>query len=343
MAVTHNANIRDYADFLRSHPDEIRELVRAFLIKVTGFFRDPEAFESIKINIIPELIERSRGNGRTLRLWSAGCATGEEAYSLALLIADHLGTEFPEWNVKVFATDLAADAIAFARRGLYPENVLSDLPDDYRDRFFERVDQGYRVSKALRQVVIFGQQDISRGRSFSSHRSGYVPESSDLSKAGSAAGSARSFCLFIAPVACFSFPRQGGNCASHKSNFRTRQQEVETYTAVWLVHSLFRYTTEMFPWGVPLIPGANRAAEPSRARHALPGSAPCNRYLFSRAHHYDATGTGVGPVVRRVRKICDFYHHDHAGGARRARTCHHHRTRRNRTGATQKTIRGGAA
>jgi two-component system CheB/CheR fusion protein len=166
MAVTHNANIRDYADFLRSHPDEIRELVKAFLIKVTGFFRDPEAFEFIKINIIPELIERSRGNGRTLRLWSAGCATGEEAYSLALLIADHLGPDFPEWNVKVFATDLASDAIAFARRGLYPENVLSDLSDDYRDRFFERVDHGYRVSKALRQVVIFGQQDISRGNPF---------------------------------------------------------------------------------------------------------------------------------------------------------------------------------
>ena len=166
MAVTHNANIRDYADFLRGHPEEIRELVRAFLIKVTGFFRDPEAFEFIKLHVVPELIERGKENGRTLRLWSAGCATGEEAYSLALLIADHLGPDFPEWNIKVFATDLAADAISFARRGLYPENVLSDLPDYYRKQFFERIDHGYRVSKALRQVVIFGQQDISRGVPF---------------------------------------------------------------------------------------------------------------------------------------------------------------------------------
>jgi two-component system CheB/CheR fusion protein len=166
MAVTHNANIRDYADYLRTHQDEVRELVRAFLIKVTGFFRDPQAFDFIRATIIPDLIERARENSRTLRLWSAGCATGEEAYSLALLIADQLGPEFPEWNVKVFATDLAADAISFARRGLYPENVLKDLPDDYRDRFFERVDQGYRVSKALRQAVIFGQQDISRGVAF---------------------------------------------------------------------------------------------------------------------------------------------------------------------------------
>ena len=166
MAVTHNASIRDYADFLRTHPDEVKELVKAFLIKVTGFFRDPEAFEFIRNAIIPELIERGKENGRTLRLWSAGCATGEEAYSLAVLIADHLGSDFPEWNVKIFATDLAADAIAFARRGLYPQNVLEDLPENYWDRFFERVDHGFRVSKMLRQVVIFGQQDISRGVPF---------------------------------------------------------------------------------------------------------------------------------------------------------------------------------
>src|SRR5215203_1728948 len=166
MAVTHNSNIRDYADYLRTHPDEVKELVKAFLIKVTGFFRDPEAFDFIKNAIIPEIVERGRDNGRTLRVWSAGCATGEEAYSLALLVADHLGPDFPEWNAKIFATDLAPDAIAFARRGLYPENVLSELPDDYRSRFFERVDHGYRVNKALRQAVIFGQQDISRGVPF---------------------------------------------------------------------------------------------------------------------------------------------------------------------------------
>jgi len=167
MAVTHNANIRDYSDYLRTHSDEVKELVKAFLIKVTGFFRDPEAYEFIKMAIIPELIDRRRNDGdRALRIWSAGCATGEEAYSLALLLANHLGPEFSEWSVRIFATDLNADAIAFARRGLYPENVLNDLPDDYRERFFERVDHGYRISKALRQAVIFGQQDISRGVPF---------------------------------------------------------------------------------------------------------------------------------------------------------------------------------
>jgi two-component system CheB/CheR fusion protein len=166
IAVTHNNNIREYADYLRTHPDEVQELVRAFLIKVTGFFRDPEAFEFIKMSIIPTLIDRGRENSRTLRIWSAGCATGEEAYSLALLFADHLGTEFSDWNIKIFATDLATDAIAFARRGLYPDNVLSDLPLEFRDRYFEPIDHGHRISKALRQIVIFGQQDISRGVPF---------------------------------------------------------------------------------------------------------------------------------------------------------------------------------
>ena len=166
MAVTHVGNLRDYLDYVRSHPDEITELVKAFLIKVTGFFRDPEAFEFLQGTVLPELIDRARQNGRILRIWSAGCATGEEAYSMALLIADLLGPDFPEWSVKIFATDLASDAISFARRGLYPENVLSELPDDYRNRFFERVDHSYRISKLLRETVIFGQQDISRGVPF---------------------------------------------------------------------------------------------------------------------------------------------------------------------------------
>src|SRR5215204_2100997 len=166
IAVTHNSGIRDYSDYLGAHPDEIKELVKAFLIKVTGFFRDPEAFDFIRGTIVPELIDRAQNNGRALRIWSAGCATGEEAYSLALLFADQLGASFSQWNIRIFATDLAADAVAFARRGLYPENVLQELPDDFRERFFERIEHGFRVAKSLRQVVIFGQQDISRGVPF---------------------------------------------------------------------------------------------------------------------------------------------------------------------------------
>jgi two-component system, chemotaxis family, CheB/CheR fusion protein len=166
MAVTHNRTIREYTDYVRSHPEEVQELIKAFLIKVTGFFRDPDAFDFLRQTVIPELIQRGRKNGRILRVWSAGCATGEEAYSLALLVAEQLGEEYPEWNVRIFATDLSADSITFARRGVYPKNVLENLPDKYRDQFFDRIDHGYQISKSLRQAVIFGQQDISRGVPF---------------------------------------------------------------------------------------------------------------------------------------------------------------------------------
>ena len=149
MTVVHAGNLRDYLDYLRVHPEEIEELVKAFLIKVTGFFRDPDAFDFLRQHVIPEIIDRASENGRILRVWSAGCATGEEAYSIALLLADQLGPDLPEWSIKIFATDLATDAINFARRGLYPENVLSELPDDYRQRFFERIDHGYRISKGF--------------------------------------------------------------------------------------------------------------------------------------------------------------------------------------------------
>ena len=166
MVVTHTSTLRDYRQYLEAHPEEVGELVMAFLIKVTEFFRDAEAFVYLREHILPRLLERGRQNGQVLRLWSAGCATGEEPYSLALLIADMLGPELPDWNIKIFATDLDENAIAFARRGLYPRNLLRSLPDEYRARFFEPVDQSYRIAKMLRQLVIFGQQDLSRGAPF---------------------------------------------------------------------------------------------------------------------------------------------------------------------------------
>jgi two-component system CheB/CheR fusion protein len=166
MAVTHNSNLRDYAKYLEDRPEEVAELVMSFLIKVTEFFRDAQAFSYLKKNIVPRIIERARAGDKTLRFWSAGCATGEEPYSLAILVADLLGAELPQWSVKIFATDLDEGAINFARRGLYPPNVLENLPDDYRDRYFEKIDHGYRISKTLRQMVIFGHQDLSRGVPF---------------------------------------------------------------------------------------------------------------------------------------------------------------------------------
>lgn len=166
MAVTHTTSLDDYSRFLQTHPEEVGELVRALLIKVTEFFRDPGAFHFLRDTALPEIVERARTRGRTLRLWSAGCATGEEAYSLILTVADLLGPELPEWNVRVFATDLDAQAVAFARRGLYLPNLLRNVPAEYRTRYFEVADHGLRVVKALRAMAVFGQQDLGRGVPF---------------------------------------------------------------------------------------------------------------------------------------------------------------------------------
>jgi len=166
MAIVHAHNLRDYADYLHSREDEVNELIKTFLINVTGFFRDREAFEFLKDFVMPELIEKGRRNGRMFRVWSAGCSTGEEAYSIAILLAEVLGSEISEWTIKIFATDLDDEAVAFARRGFYPDKLLHDLPDGFGERYFERVDHGHRVSKSLRQMVIFGTQDLTRGIPF---------------------------------------------------------------------------------------------------------------------------------------------------------------------------------
>jgi two-component system CheB/CheR fusion protein len=166
MAVTHADNLREYASYLEAHPSEVSELARAFLIKVTGFFRDGEAFAFLRENVIPELVQKGRENGNELRFWSAGCATGEEPYSLALLVADHLGGELPDWTIKIFATDVDERVIEFARKGVYPASAMEEVPDNFLTRYFEKLPQGYRVSKVVRQMVVFGQQDLSRGVPF---------------------------------------------------------------------------------------------------------------------------------------------------------------------------------
>ena len=166
MAIRHTPSLAEYRDYLESHPPEVTELVKSLLIKVTEFFRDREAYERLRRDVFPTILEGGRERGNALRLWSAGCATGEEAYTLAFLTADILGRELSDWNVKIFATDLDESAIGFARRGLYPSNLLQGLPNEYRARFFEQLDGGARVAKPIRQMVIFGQQDLSRGVPF---------------------------------------------------------------------------------------------------------------------------------------------------------------------------------
>lgn len=166
MTITRNRTLQGYAEYLKTRPEEVSELVRAFLINVTQFFRDPDVFDYLKNEILPKLLAQARTHDRVLRLWSAGCATGEEPYSLAMLLTDLLGAKLSDWSVKIFGTDLDERAIDFARKGLYSENMLKGVPLEYRKRFFERGDHGFRISKTLRQMVIFGHHDLNRSAPF---------------------------------------------------------------------------------------------------------------------------------------------------------------------------------
>jgi two-component system CheB/CheR fusion protein len=147
-------------------PDEYRKLISSFLIKVTEFFRNPELFDYLRERVLPELIAATRRRGNELRLWSAGCATGEEPYSLAILVAEALGDELELFTVRIFATDLDGDAITFARRGVYPAATLAPLSAGLTARYFTPVDDAYEVKKRIRALTVFGQHDLGQHAPF---------------------------------------------------------------------------------------------------------------------------------------------------------------------------------
>src|SRR5439155_26648923 len=117
-------------------------------------------------NVIPDLIEEGRKRNNEIRIWTAGCATGEEAYSIALLLCEMLGDELDSFNVRIFGTDLDPDAIEFARHGVYPATALSGVPAEIVDRFMVARDSGYEMSKTVRSLIIFGQHDLGQRAPF---------------------------------------------------------------------------------------------------------------------------------------------------------------------------------
>ncbi|MEW6636593.1 MAG: CheR family methyltransferase, partial [Actinomycetota bacterium] len=166
MVAVGAADIEEYRRYLETHPEEYRQLVNSFLIKVTEFFRDPELFEYLRQEVLPLLIEEARREGRSLRIWSAGCATGEEAYSLAMLVSELLGDEAGFFDVRIFATDLDEDAVNFARRGVYPEGALAGLSEEQVRRYFVEEDGQYQVKKQVRGMIVFGEHDLARRSPF---------------------------------------------------------------------------------------------------------------------------------------------------------------------------------
>ena len=166
MAATDCGSIDEYSGYLEEHPEEYRQLINAFLIKVTEFFRDPELFDHLREEVLPGLIEEARQEENQLRIWSAGCATGEEAYSLAILVSDVLGREAGFFDARIFATDIDEDAIRFARRGVYPPSALKELSEEQKSRYFVEEGGSYQVKKQIRGMIVFGEHDLAQRSPF---------------------------------------------------------------------------------------------------------------------------------------------------------------------------------
>jgi two-component system CheB/CheR fusion protein len=166
MATAGCETLKDYLRYLTGHPEGYQRLISTFLIKVTEFFRDPALFAHLRDTILPDLIAHARANRSELRLWSAGCATGEEAYSLAIAFAEILGDEVDTLPIRIFATDLDADAIAFARRGIYPSSALSEMSPSLVAKYFARVDDAFQIKKSIRNLTVFGEYDLAQRAPF---------------------------------------------------------------------------------------------------------------------------------------------------------------------------------
>jgi two-component system CheB/CheR fusion protein len=136
MVATDNEKLDDYVRYLDRHPEESQRLISTFLCNASGFIHDPDLFAYLRETALPDLIAQARRRGDQLRLWSAACATGEDAYSLAILVIELLGEEIDRLTVRIFATDLDADAIAFARHGMYPASALAGLAPELVARYF---------------------------------------------------------------------------------------------------------------------------------------------------------------------------------------------------------------
>jgi two-component system, chemotaxis family, CheB/CheR fusion protein len=159
MNVHQIENVRHYLRFVQENPHELDTLFQELLINVTGFFRDPEAFEVLAQKGLPALLE-GRPDGSTLRIWVAGCSTGEEAYSLAIIVRECLAQHKRRLAVQIFASDLDNRAVETARTGIYPVGIAGDVTPDRLQRFFTKEDGSYRIKKEIRDLVVFATHNL---------------------------------------------------------------------------------------------------------------------------------------------------------------------------------------
>jgi len=154
-----------YAAYLAAHPDEMQALFKDLLINVTRFFRDAEAFDALRDEILPQLLA-NKPDDYVFRVWVAGCSTGEEAYSIAILLREVMEQTQQSFRIQIYGTDLDQEAIAVARNGFYPPNIAADLTPERLQRFFLRENAVYRVRKEIREMLVFAVQNVVKDPPF---------------------------------------------------------------------------------------------------------------------------------------------------------------------------------
>lgn len=156
VLINHCNSISEYTDLLSEFDEEKEILFKELLIGVTNFFRNKEAFDSIVENVLPNLDY----NKKEIRIWSAGCSTGEEAYSLTILVSEYLAANNIECNIRCFATDIDEDALKVASRAIYPESIVADLDPEIISKYFEKKENAYKVNENIRKKVVFAKHNL---------------------------------------------------------------------------------------------------------------------------------------------------------------------------------------
>ena len=152
-------SLSNYLTFLRETPEEVESLTKEFLISVTSFFRDKEAFEFIQKEVLPDILKKLSPD-EELKIWVAGCATGEEVYSLAILVDELLTGKFEDTVVKIFATDIDSAALLYAGKGLYNASISKEISPERLEKYFVKESNKFRVAQVIRKMVIFAQHDL---------------------------------------------------------------------------------------------------------------------------------------------------------------------------------------
>jgi len=258
-----------YLDILQRDPAELELLAKDVLINVTSFFRDPKAFELLAEQVIPDLVRRHEADS-PLRIWVAGCSTGEETYSIAMLFLEEITAVKSAVTLQVFASDVDGDAVAFAREGIYPETIAADVSPARLARFFTKQNRGYRVVSELRGLVVFTTQDVLADPPFS--RLDLV--------------SCRNLLIYLRPEAqekvllLFDFAlRQGG--VLFLGGAETVANLADRFEPISKTHRIYRHTAHSWTAGANLPLGAGTRLPLLGGRRALSGASP--RDLTQRA------------------------------------------------------------